>query len=351
MPARERRTMDSTKLHTTYDILHTDLTDPIAHMVKAKAILAPMAGVADEPFRLMCRRFGCKFAFTEMLDVNGIVYNNKKTFRMLETVPEDKPLGIQLVGQDIVKILYVAKICEEKGFKILDLNAGCPAQKVVKGEKGSALLKAPRKLGKIIGRLVKELNIPVTVKIRSGWDDESLNYMEIAKIVSSEGAKALCIHPRTKAQMYKGKVFHDATRQIKENVDIPVFASGNIFTLSDFKDVLEKTGCDGVYIARGALGKPWIFKQINDYLKGVKGEYVPEFNEIKKLIVEHYSMTLDVYGEYIANKRMYKHLSWYFKKLKDLNTVMTAYREVKNPDEFLKFMKRLEIDGNRLILT
>ena len=319
----------------------------IADMMRARAVLAPMAGVTDIPFRLMARRFGCAFAFTEMIDVNGIVYGNRRTFELMERVPGDSPLGVQLVGQDADKLLYAAEICEQKGFKVIDVNAGCPARKVVRSGKGAALLKDPLKLAAIVRRLVKALTIPVTVKIRSGWDEENLNCMEVAKAVASEGASAVCIHARTKEQMHKGKVRHDITRAVKKTAGIPVFASGDILTAGDAADVLAKTGCDAVFIARGALGRPWLFREIN---AGALSTSVPSFRDIKDIIIEHFSLHLRFYDEQQSLKRMYKHLAWYLRRFKNLDAVMKEYRRVGGLESFRGFMERLRLDGRRLVV-
>jgi len=311
-------------------------------------MLAPLSGVTDVPFRLIARKFGCQFAFTEMVDVNGLHYNNLKTFKMFDRPKEDFPLGAQIVGQDVERMLAAAKICEDKGFQLVDINAGCPARKVIKGGKGSALLKDPKRLGSIIRRLTSELTIPVTVKIRSGWDKDNKNYLEIAKIVESEGAKAICIHSRTQDQMYKGKPEHDDTRRIKEVVSIPVIASGNIFDPESVKEVLDQTKCDGVMVARGVLGKPWIFKEIESFLSTGSYEGIaPNFQEIKDVIKEHFMLCLDYVDEFLAFKRMYKHISWYLKPYKNLDSIMREYTKVKTADELFAFIDALHLKDDK----
>ncbi len=336
---------------TAHGTRHT-AQDIIGQMIEAKAILAPMSGITDVPYRLLSRKFGCRFAFTEMIDINGVIYNNRKTFSLLERLPLDRPLGIQLVGQDEDKFLKVAKICEDKGFPVLDINAGCPARKVVSPGKGSALMKNPTKLAGIVRKLVKGLTIPVTVKIRSGWDADNQNYLEAAKVVESEGASAICIHPRTKEQMYKGKADHDITREIKEAVKIPVFASGNIFKAEDAVNILEQTDCDGVYVARGALGHPWIFNQINSALFEGTSAPDPDFDQIKKVMIEHFTLYSKFYEEKRLVTRMYKHIAWYLKGRKNLNEIMIEYRKCDNLEDFQKFVERLTLEErNRLEIT
>ena len=321
------------------------VSDPIKAMVNAKIIMAPMSGITDIPFRMMVRRFGCKFAFTEMVDVNSIYYKNKKAFSFLDKAKDEGPLGVQILGQDVEKIITVAKVCQDKGFELLDFNAGCPARKVIKGGKGSALLKEPKKLGMIINALVKALEIPITVKIRSGWDDDSINYFDIARIVESEGGKAICVHPRTRQQMYKGKPDHEIVRIIKENIKIPVFASGNMFSVADVDKVLKDTGCDGVYIARGSLGRPWIFKDLEDYF--VMGEIVdnhPDFTFVKLTMQEQFRFNVEYYGEQRGMRRMYKHMCWYFKKRKNLDAVMKEFRKLTNYSDAIDFIDNIELD-------
>lgn len=323
----------------------------IDQMIEAKAVLAPMAGVTDLPFRLMCRKFGCRFAFTEMVDVNGIAYGNRKTMKYLERLPGDIPLGAQIVGRDKKKLIMAAGICQEKGFEVIDLNAGCPARKVIKGGKGSALLRDPAVLGNLVESLVRNLSVPLTVKIRSGWDEDSLNYAAVAKILESAGASAICIHPRTTQQMYKGsRISHAPTAEIKSSVSIPVFASGNIFSAEDALEIMDSTGCDGVFIARGSLGRPWIFRDIADALSGNERLIGPGLDEIKPLMKEHFAVSQDFYGAMLTAKRMYKHVTWYLKKYKNLDAVMRAYREVRDISTFAGFLDRIFLDGRKLCL-
>ncbi len=325
--------------------------EPVRKMIAAKAVLAPMSGVTDVPFRMMARKYGCRFAFTEMIDVNAIVYKNRKSFRLLDKAEGEGPLGVQIVGQGDDKILAVARFCEDMGFEIIDLNAGCPARKVVKGGKGSAMMKDPKALAIVVGKLVKSLKIPVTVKIRSGWDSDSLNYLEVSKAVAGEGASAICIHPRTKEQMYSGKPDYDAIRQVKENVEIPVFASGNIFSPEDAGKVMKETACDGVFVARGALGRPWIFSSLRDYFAtGEVKDNSAGFEFIKTVMAEHFDMNADHFGEYMGIRRMYKHLCWYMKKMKNLDNIMAEFRKLESRDGVKDFISRLSADGNRLFL-
>ncbi|MFA6636397.1 MAG: tRNA dihydrouridine synthase DusB [Candidatus Omnitrophota bacterium] len=325
--------------------------DGVKLMQEARCVLSPMAGVTDIPFRIMCRRYGCRFAFTEMVDVNGMAYRNIKTMKYLDMVEEDSPLGAQIVGADENKMLEAAKICQDRGFRVIDINAGCPARKVIKVGKGSALLKDPVKLGRIIGLLARKLETPVTVKIRAGWDEESINYLEVSRIAESEGASAICVHPRTMTQMYKGAaISHEPTKEVKQAVKIPVFASGNIFSAADAASVLKYTGCDGIFVARGALGHPWIFSDIAKAFSGDIHEDEPGFDRIKLIMAEHFKLSEEHRGELMTTKRMYKHVSWYLKRYKNLNEVMNAYREVNDTVSFLSFLERITLDGRKMVI-
>ncbi|MFC1521784.1 tRNA dihydrouridine synthase DusB [Elusimicrobiota bacterium] len=331
--------------------LRSRAPDPIKQIMDAVVFLAPMSGVTDVPFRILMRRYGCKFAFTEMLDSNGINYNNARTLRMLDHPKEDEPLGVQIMGQEADTLIMSAKLCQDKGYPMLDFNAGCPAKKIVSPGKGASLLKDPLKLGRLVGALVKELSIPVTVKIRSGWSEKTKNYLEIAKIIESEGASAICIHPRTRDQKFKGKPDHEITREIKENVNIPIFASGNVFSLEDVMDLKKKTNCDAVVLARGALGKPWIF---NDIYNGVLTDtQAPQerFEKAKKAMKEHFDLCFEFMRPRWKFSQMYKHVSWYFVDFKNLNEIMREFLKVKSIDEFTLFLQRLSLDPtNKLYL-
>lgn len=327
-------------------------TDGVQKMLDARFVMAPMAGVTDVPFRMMVRRFGCRFAFTEMIDSSGMLYKSRRTAAMLKRPPEDSPAGVQISGEDAEKILYTARICEEKGFDVIDVNAGCPSRKVVRGGKGAALLKDPAKLGGIVETLVKNLSVPVTVKIRSGWDEESMNYVEVAKVIESSGAKAICIHPRTKEQMYKGKAEHDAVREVKEAVKIPVFASGNIFSAFDAAGVMERTGCDGVFVARGALGRPWIFRELYDYFSGKREIAEPSFEEIKAIVSEHFAECVVSYGSFVrARSRMYKHVTWAFKRYKGIHEAMKMYTTLPDEAAFGDFLSRLTLESGKYLIV
>lgn len=316
----------------------------INEIINNKIFMSPMAGVSDIPFRLLIQKYGCRFTFTEMIDANGLFYNNWKTFQMLERSPEEKTHGVQIVGEDKNRLINAAKICEDKGFKVLELNASCPVKKIVNDNKGAALLKDLKKLGRIINGITRKINIPLIVKIRSGWNIRTINYLETAKAIESCGASAICIHPRTKKQMFSGLPNHNITRIIKESVKIPVFASGNIFTPKDVEKIFNETNCDAIAIARGALGNPWIFKDIYDYMSDKTKIHKIVFEDIKNIIEEHINLCFKYYKGKRVFSRMHKHMQWYLKGFKNRHNIMKAYREIKTLEQFNIFNDSLFLD-------
>ena len=224
--------------------------------VEGNLFLGPMAGVTDLPFRVLCKEQGVALVFTEMVSAKGILYNNKNTDSLLEIAEEERPAALQLFGSDPDIIADMAKRIEERNFDILDINMGCPVPKVVKNGEGSALMKQPALVGRIVNRVSKAINKPVTVKIRSGFSPDTINAVEIARIAEDNGAAAVTIHGRTREQYYKGKANWDVIGQVKEAVSIPVIGSGDVQTAIDARRMLDQTGCDGIMIARGARGNP-----------------------------------------------------------------------------------------------
>ncbi len=235
--------------------------------LKSNLILAPMAGISDFPFRMLNRKFGCELAFVEMINCRSVSYKSKHTQRMLFSNKDDKPLGVQLLGCEPKFVRKALDVINGYKFDILDFNAACPVRKVVRRGEGSGLLKDPKKLNGILKIVVKEAKVPVTVKIRSGWDERSVNAREVALYAQDAGVAALFIHGRTRAQIYHGRVDYEIIREVKEALDMPVIASGDIFSSELTREMLERTGCDGVAVARGSLGNPWIFKELSAFFK------------------------------------------------------------------------------------
>ena len=274
-------------------------------------ILAPMAGVSDLPFRLLCREMGAALVCMEMVSAKAIYYNNKNTDSLMEIHPEEVPASLQLFGSDPQILAEMAKRIEERPFSILDLNMGCPVPKVVNNGEGSALMKDPKLVEQILTALVKAINKPVTVKIRKGFDDDHVNAVEIAKIAEACGVAAVAVHGRTRAQYYSGQADWDIIAQVKDAVKIPVIGNGDVDSPEKAKAILEQTGCDGVMIGRAAEGNPWIFREMNHYFQ--TGELLPRpsSEEIREMILRHARAQIALKGEFTGIREMRKHVAWY----------------------------------------
>ncbi len=283
--------------------------------LKSNLILSPMAGITDLPFRMLCRRFGAELAFVEMINCRSISHKNRRTKQMLASLPKDKPLGMQILGCEEQYILKALEVLRGYEFDLLDFNAACPSKKVVRRGEGSGLLKEPKKLKKILKLVVKNSWLPVTVKIRLGWDKDSVNAKDIALLAQDCGVNALFIHGRTKTQGYSGQVDYNMIREVKKVLDIPLIASGDIFSGLLAKKMLDETGCDGLAVARGSLGNPWIFKEIKEYLKSGKIIHRPKDENIAKVLREHLDSSLDFYGERNGIVIFRKFYIWYTKGL------------------------------------
>lgn len=273
-------------------------------------ILAPMAGVCDLPFRLLCKEKGAAMVCTEMVSAKAIYYNNKNTKELLTIDKNEGPVSLQLFGSEPKLMAEMAKRIEEIPFDILDFNMGCPVPKVVNNGEGSALMKNPVLAGHIIEAMVNAISKPVTVKIRAGFDAEHINAVEIAKIAENSGAAAITVHARTREQYYSGKADREIIRLVKEAVTIPVIGNGDIDCYESAKHMLEYTGCDGVAIGRGAEGNPWIFEELNAKYAGLDYNK-PSLEEVKEMIMRHAKMLIDYKGEYIGIREMRKHAAWY----------------------------------------
>ena len=270
-------------------------------------ILAPMAGVSDLPFRLLCRECGAGMAVMEMVSAKAILYRNRNTEELMRTVEEERPVSLQLFGSDPDIISEIALRIEERPFDILDFNMGCPVPKVVKNGEGSALMRDPKLAAQIVRKTVQRIRKPMTVKIRKGFNDAEVNAVEVAKRLEDAGAAAIAVHGRTREQYYSGKADWEIIRQVKEAVRIPVIGTGDVTGPKSAAAMLKQTGCDGVMIGRAARGNPWIFRNI---LEG-REDGKPEAGQVRKMILRHAQMVVDQDGEYAGIRKMRKHVAWY----------------------------------------
>jgi len=297
--------------------------------LRSNLILAPMAGVTDLPFRTLNHRFGAELCFVEMINARCLGHKSKKTQQMLSTNESDKPLGVQLLGCEPQFIRRGLDVLAQYTFDILDFNAACPERKVTRRGEGASLLKDPLKLQKLLAIVVKRVNVPVTIKIRTGWDSDSINAVEISRMAEDAGIKAIFIHGRTKQQLYAGSVDYPAIAAVKKAVMIPVIGSGDVFSPPLAEKMFTETGCDGILIARGALGNPWIFSQIRHYLKKHEELSVPSVNEIIGTMKEHLGLCVDFFGEKYGVIIFRKFFGWYtkgFRKIRALREKATSAR-------------------------
>ena len=274
-------------------------------------VLAPMAGVTDLPFRRLCKEQGAGLICMEMVSAKAISFHNKNTEALMEIAPEEHPVSMQLFGSEPELMAEVARSIEERPFDILDINMGCPVPKVVNNGEGSALLKNPELVRKIVTAVVNAVDKPVTVKIRRGFDEDSVNAVEIAKIIEDCGAAAVAVHGRTREQYYSGKADWDIIRQVKEAVSIPVIGNGDVTSPETAVALMEQTGCDGIMIGRAVRGNPWLFSEILHYLETGEHKARPTMEEVGEMILRHTRMQVELKGEYTALREMRKHVAWY----------------------------------------
>lgn len=302
-------------------------------------VLAPMAGITDLPFRLLCKEFGPGLVYTEMVSAKALFYGDEKTKKLLNMKNETRPIAVQIFGSDVESMVYATKYLQDKA-DIIDINMGCPAPKVVKNGDGSKLLLNLDLVEEIVTNIVKVSNIPITVKIRKGWNDENIVAVEAAKIIEKAGALAITVHGRTREEFYSGKADWNIIKKVKESVNIPVMGNGDVKSPESAIKMFEETNVDGIMIGRASLGEPWIFKYIIDYLKtGKYDNSFPNNDQKLKLIIEHINLEVEEKGEDIGIKEMRKHLSWYIKNLKDASRIREKINTLKTKQEVIDCLK------------
>lgn len=309
--------------------------------LKSHAVLAPMAGVSDRAYRELCVRFGAAYCVSEMVSSKALSFNSKKSEELMEISDLERPCGIQIFGDDPKCMADAAKHALENKPDIIDINMGCPAPKISSNGSGSALMKNPRLCGEIVKAVTAVTDIPVTVKIRKGWDDDSVNAVEVAKICESAGAAAITVHGRTRQQYYKPPVDYDIIRAVRESVSVPVIANGDIDSAERAKEVMDITGCDLVMIGRATLGNPWIFSQINAYLENPNVKiHTPDLEERLGVMIEHIGKMVEYKGEHMAMLQARKLVVGYFKGMKGAAALRNDAGKIKTLDDLYELRQK-----------
>ena len=305
-----------------------------------KIILGPMAGVTDLPFRILCKEQGADIMITEMVSAKGLMYGSKKTDLLLKTCPEEKPVGVQLFGNDPEILSGEARKLQKRDFDFIDINMGCPVPKIVNNGEGSALMKDPSLVERIVREVSDAVSIPVTVKIRAGFDAENMNAVEVALAAERGGAAAVAVHARTRDQYYSGKADWNIIKEVKSALKIPVIGNGDISSYKDVQDMMSLTGCDSVMIARAAKGNPWIFNEIKEGLKGnvVERRSVEELREMMK---RHVRLMVEEKGEYIGIREMRKHVAWYTEGIYGSSKLRRRASEIEKEEDMLRLIDEI----------
>lgn len=314
--------------------------------------LGPMAGVSDLPFRIICRQQSCSMLTTEMVSAKAILYENKNTLDLLKVGKGENPIAVQIFGSDPDILGEISARLSEESFDFIDINMGCPVNKIVSNGEGSALMKDPKLVEKILKSMVKKSKKPITVKIRSGFDESNKNAVEIAKIAEASGVLAIAVHARTREQFYSGKADWDIIKSVKKNVSIPVIGNGDVVNGESAYNMLKHTACDGIMIARAAQGNPWIFKKIRHYLENIDEntgllntdykEYEVGLDERKEMILEHAKLLIQESGEYMGILKMRKHTAWYTHGLYGSSKFRNLVNQIENIEQLKELLYDLK---------
>lgn len=305
--------------------------------------LAPMAGVTDTPYRILAREMGCPLVYSEMVSDKGINYRNEQTLNMLKTEPEERPMAMQLFGAEADSVARAAEYVASLGCAdILDFNMGCPAPKVVKNHEGSAMLKNPENAYRVLKALVGAVAMPVTVKMRLGWDSQSINILEMAQLAQEAGVQAIAIHGRTREQFYRDQADWQIIGQVRERLHIPVIANGDVRTVQDLDRIRQATGCEAVMVGRAAQGNPWIFRQLTEYLRTGAVLPGPTIDERREIIIRHLDMLLKFKGDYIGPREMRKHATWYTRGIKGSAELRCLFNQAVSRDDFLRILDKMK---------
>lgn len=308
-------------------------------VLKNNVFLAPMAGVTDAPFRLLCKEKGCGLVYTEMVSAKGLYYNDEKSFKIAKINDDERPVAIQIFGSDPGIMAEIAKKLEEYEPDIIDINMGCPTPKITKNGEGSALMLSPVLVGQIVEAVSKAVSRPVTVKIRKGWDEEHVNAVEIARIAQESGAAAVAVHGRTRQQFYSGKADWNIIKKVKESLRIPVIGNGDITSPERAKEMFEQTGCDAVMIGRGAQGNPWIFDRVITYLSTGELKSEPSPQEKIETLLRHMDMLVKLKGERTGVLEMRKHIAWYIKGMNNSSSIKEQIFKITSKDEMERLLR------------
>lgn len=312
-------------------------------VTQGEAFLAPMAGVTDFPFRVICKRYGASLLYTEMINAKALCYGDENTFSMLEVKPEEGDVAVQIFGHEPQYMAEAASILSDMNrFRIIDINMGCPAPKITKNNEGSALMKDPALAFKIIDSVKNASKLPVTVKFRKGWDDSCVNAVEFARNAQAAGADCITVHGRTREQYYSGKADWDIISEVKKSVSIPVIANGDIFSIGDAVNIIEKTGADAYMIGRGSQGNPFIFSQIRDFIEGSPVRDIPDTEKID-VMLEHYELSIKYKGEDKTVREMRKHIGWYLKGMYGSARMRDDINHIVDADEVRQMLRDYQL--------